>query len=252
MEERGRYVVKNNHLTRLKRRLSSLVALILAAFHAVPSLTVILNPLLYVMFFPIGIYAFLTWPWPLLKDTPDPFNPSQSLYWLTYMYYTHLEGSLLPSLFRWGVIDLALVVGGTAVFLLAFITWLRSHRGLITNGIYRHVRHPQYLGFILAALGLSIRTLRPVSLLAWLTLVSGYVALASYEERGLIKRHGEVYLNYMGKAPFLLPFFKVRLPSTLSPDRAHRYVLLTVVYVAASLIVTAVSRNYVVALRGSF
>jgi len=236
----------------LKRGLSSLVALILAAFHAVPSSTVILNPLLYIMFFPFGIYAFLTWPWPLLKDIPDPFNPGQSLYWLTYMYNIHLEGSILPSLSRWGAVDLALVVGGTAVFLLAFVTWLRGHRGLITTGIYGHVRHPQYLGFILAALGLSIRTLRPVSLLAWLTLAFGYVALASHEERGLIKRHGEAYLNYMGKASFLLPFLKVRLPPTLSPDRAHRYVLLTVVYVAASLIVTAVSRNYVVALRGSF
>jgi len=204
------------------------------------------------MFFPFGIYAFLTWPWPLLKDMPDPFNPGQSLYWLTYMYNIPSEGSLLPSLSRWGAVDLALVVGGSAVFLIAFLTWLRGHRGLITTGIYGHVRHPQYLGFILAALGLSIRTLRPVSLLAWLTLTFGYVALASYEERGLIKRHGEVYLDYMSRAPFLLPFFKVRLPSPLSPERAYRYVLLTVAYIVASFIVIAVSRNYVVALRGSF
>jgi len=236
----------------VKRGLGSLAALILAALHAVPSLTVILNPLLYVMFLPIGIYAFLTWPWPLLKDIPDPFNPGQSLYWLTYMYKIDLEDSLLPSLSRWGAVDLALVIGGTAVFLFAFVTWLRGHRGLITTGIYGHVRHPQYLGFILATLGLSIRTLRPVSLLAWLALVFGYVALASYEERGLIKRHGEVYLDYMSRAPFLLPFFKVRLPSSLSPERPYRYVLLTVAYVVASLIVIAVSRNHVIALRGSF
>jgi len=244
--------VKNNRLTYLKRGLSSLVALILAAFHAVPSLTVILNPLLYIMFFPFGIYAFLTWPWPLLKDMPDPFNPGQSLYWLTYIYNIHLENYLLPSLSKWGAVDLALVVGGSAVFLLAFVRWLRNHRGLITIGIYGHVRHPQYLGFILAALGLSIRTLRPVSLLAWLTLVFGYVALASYEERGLIKRHGGVYLDYMSRTPFLLPFFKVKLPPSLSPERAYRYALLTVAYVAAALIIIAVSRNHIVALRGSF
>jgi protein-S-isoprenylcysteine O-methyltransferase Ste14 len=243
------HMATGSNITNLKRRFVTLAASVLATLHTVPSLTVILNPLLYIMFFPVGVYALLTWPWPLLKDIPDPFSPGQSLYWLTYVYSIHSENPLLPSIFRWGVVDAAFVSGGAVLFILASATWLRYRGGVIKTGVYRHVRHPQYLGLILTALGLSIRASRPVSLLAWLTLVFSYIALASYEEAELIKSRGESYLSYMGETPFIMPFIKARLPQLLSPERPYRYLLITAMYVISSLAVIAVSRHIITSFR---
>jgi len=137
---------------------------VLALLNTVPSLLVILNPLFFIMFLPVGVYAILSWPWIILKDIPDLLHPGESLYWLTYAIKFDEENIIFPSLFRWGIVDLLLSIAGLIVFLVSFILWLMNiKRGgdLITNGIYGFVRHPQYLGITLLTLGITIRSLRP-------------------------------------------------------------------------------------------
>lgn len=205
------------------------------------------------MFFPLGIYAVLTWPWSILKDIPDPFHPGESLYWLTYV--VRVEGGvLLPSLFKWGILDLTLAAVGSAIFLSAFITWLLNLKkgGLITRGIYRIVRHPQYFGIIVLTLGISIRSLRPVSFIAWLTLTFGYLILASVEERNLLKTRKEEYEEYAKETPFMMPLLRLKLPRFLSPKRFYRYILLLVLWIILTVALIISTRNLVLALRGSF
>lgn len=233
----------------LLRRLS---AFILALVNLIPQVAVIVNPLLFIMFLPVGLYAILSWHWVALKDIPDPFHPGESLYWLTYAIKVD-ENPLFPSLFRWGIIDSLLLAIGSAIFLAAFISWLinlRGNRELLTGGIYGFVRHPQYLGVILLSLGLTIRSLRPISFIAWITLLFGYLVLASLEERNLIKIYGQRYEEYSRRVAFIIPCLKFSVPGWLSPRKPYRYLLFGVAWATLTIAVVAGMRNMVFALRG--
>lgn len=234
------------------RVLRAVLAGVLAYLNMIPSLIVIFNPLLFIMFLPLGVYFLLTWPWAWLRDLPDPLHPGESLYWLTYAVQLG-DTPILPSLFRWGILDSALTFIGSAIFISSFLTWLRGlKRGLVTYGVYGAVRHPQYLGIVLLSLGLSVRSLRPASFIAWLTLLFGYLTLASLEERDLLKTYGERYERYREMVPFMIPLFNFRTPRWLSPRGPYRYILLLTVYIFLTLMMMACLRSFVFALRTTF
>lgn len=224
----------------------------IALINLAPSIVVIFNPLFFVMFFPVGAYAILTHLWVLLKDVQDPFHPGESLYWLTYAVKTDEENIFLPTLFRWGIIDLSLLIIGSAIFLLAFTAWITNlGRGgdLLTSGIYGLVRHPQYLGLILLTLGITIRSLRPISFIAWVILLFGYLILASLEERDLLKNYGQRYMEYSRRTSFMIPFLRLSLPEFFSPRKPYRYVMFVV---ACGFLIVAIMlsmRSMVFALR---
>lgn len=232
--------------------LRKVTGLILALSNIMPSLIVIFNPLFFIMFLPLGVYAVLTWPWIILKDIPDPFHPGESLYWLTYAIKFDENNIFLPSLRRWGLIDMSLLMVGSAIFLIAFISWmlnLKKSGDLITTGIYRFLRHPQYLGIILLSLGLTIRSLRPISLIAWVTLLTGYLILASLEERSLIKFYGQKYEDYSKRAAFLIPFLRFRAPKWLSVIKPYRYIIFIAMWLILTITIMVYMRDFVFALR---
>jgi methanethiol S-methyltransferase len=78
---------------------------------------------------------------------------------------------------------------------------------LKTEGFYAVVRHPLYLISILFML------LNPVMSIQWLilTLFSTiyFIAGAIVEEKRLIESHGEEYISYMKKVPFIIPAWRV-------------------------------------------
>ncbi len=78
---------------------------------------------------------------------------------------------------------------------------------LVTNGPYRFVRHPVYLGLTVAILGI------PVSLESWAGLVAVFVLFlpteiyrARLEDRALALKFGEEWESYAKKTGFILPF----------------------------------------------
>ena len=98
---------------------------------------------------------------------------------------------------------------------------LRRGEGLVTTGPYGLVRHPQYLGMILATLGLTsmsvwilnntfgIGFLTPTqTVAAWLAELLAYVLLAYAEERHLSGKHGDAHDDYISRVPFLVPLLK--------------------------------------------
>jgi len=233
--------------------LRRLLAFLLALMNIIPQVTVIINPLLFIMFLPVGLYAILSWHWIALKDIPDPFHPGESLYWLTYAIKVDKENPLFPSLFRWGIIDSLLLITGSAIFLAAFISWLinlRRDRELLTCGIYGFVRHPQYLGIILLSLGVTIRSLRPISFIAWMTLLFGYLVLASLEERNLIRVYGQRYEEYARRVPFIIPYLKFNVPGCLSPGKPYRYIIFGFAWIILIIAIMVGMRDMVFALRG--
>ncbi len=81
---------------------------------------------------------------------------------------------------------------------------------LVTRGIYRYIRHPQYTGFLLAAIGMLIDWATLPMLILFPILVYLYYRLAKREEADMEKEFGQPYLDYKARASMFVPLPKVR------------------------------------------
>jgi protein-S-isoprenylcysteine O-methyltransferase Ste14 len=78
---------------------------------------------------------------------------------------------------------------------------------LVTKGIYRRVRHPIYLGLILATLGMVIVNGSIVKLVFWLPLVILLVLKIRFEEALLVSKYSD-YKKYKEQVPAFIPNLK--------------------------------------------
>ena len=113
-----------------------------------------------------------------------------------------------PTLFPWFGITghylyiAAMLVGGGLVI----AGWARVYRevwtagekpeALLTTGVYRFLRHPQYLGLLLISFGALLDWATPVTLVLWPVLVARYVSLARREDQYLSQEFGEQWRSY--------------------------------------------------------
>jgi protein-S-isoprenylcysteine O-methyltransferase Ste14 len=78
-------------------------------------------------------------------------------------------------------------------------------RGLVTRGPYRIVRHPLYLGELMALLGLALCAAGPaLALAAWLACVGLQIVRTRYEEQALLAEFPE-YADYAARTRRLIP-----------------------------------------------
>lgn len=86
------------------------------------------------------------------------------------------------------------------------IVILKDHR-LFTGGVYKFIRHPQYISQVLSDLGAGIALMSyiavPIVLLLELPL---FIMRASLEEKMLAKHFGNEYVEYKKRSGFILPF----------------------------------------------
>lgn len=233
-------------MSMLWKRIREATMLIIFYFTTIPSIWILANPLIYIMFFPLGLHYVMTLPWPFLRDTSDPFGRGSSLYFLTYLYADLIKQPLVTF---WIAVSVILMLIGTAIFSWRFALWVEDRSALLTKGLYRIFRHPQYLGIIVLILGVSLRTARPISLISWVTMTYAYVLMAYFEEQGLTKKLGEAYLNYKSNTWFMLPF-----PDALTPKLDNirtwvKIVIATIILVAYILSIIFFSFGRVVSLR---
>lgn len=81
-----------------------------------------------------------------------------------------------------------------------------EHR-LVTNGIYRYIRHPGYLGNILLFLGASLVMGNIITILTVAVLIAGvYIYRIAAEEKMLIELFGTAYLAYQKQSRRLIPW----------------------------------------------
>ncbi len=81
----------------------------------------------------------------------------------------------------------------------------RSQGQLVTHGIYRYIRHPQYTGFLLVTLGMIFEWATLPLLIMWLVLVVVYYRLARKEEADMALEFGPKYGEYRQRTGMFLP-----------------------------------------------
>lgn len=75
---------------------------------------------------------------------------------------------------------------------------------------YRYVRHPLYLGFLVAFWSAPVMT---AAHLLFALLTTGYILTAiRFEEKDLVTHFGEKYLRYKKWVPMIIPFLKKKSP----------------------------------------
>ena len=126
----------------------------------------------------------------------------------------HLWAVLLDRL-RWVPLRVGVPVlklGGSAVVVagLVLMGWgwwhvYRSQGALVTHGLYRHVRHPQYVGFVLVMVGFLIQWPTLITLLMFPVLLAAYVRLAASEDSYLAQTHSDAFRGYKETVPGWLP-----------------------------------------------
>jgi protein-S-isoprenylcysteine O-methyltransferase Ste14 len=85
-----------------------------------------------------------------------------------------------------------------------------THRAenVVTTGVYSLVRHPQYLGALLAHLAISILLSALYSFLLTPFMIVYLYLIAWKEEKELIKEFGKEYEDYKVRVPMLIPKLK--------------------------------------------
>lgn len=148
--------------------------------------------------FPLTIYiltSILGNNYPVL----DPFTHANGHLWVALAGGSPILFNILHPLSN------IVIFGG---LLIIAIGWRKIHTGngrMITDGIYKYVRHPQYTGFILAILGFLIQWPTLITLIMAPILFVIYTRLAIQEEAFMIKTFGESYMEYMNTVPRFLP-----------------------------------------------
>ena len=119
----------------------------------------------------------------------------------------------LPSSLRW--IGLVLTILG---FIIEFSTQLylgknystllhiREEQSLITTGPYRFVRHPMYTALITVGIGLVFCSANWYFGFPFLALVLVIIFRVQNEEKVMIEKFGEDYLNYKEGTKLFIPF----------------------------------------------
>jgi protein-S-isoprenylcysteine O-methyltransferase Ste14 len=131
-------------------------------------------------------------------------------------WFSHDAGHLLEMMFGWKanphagpfhILSFIFIGGG---FILISAAWrvlydAQQRRALATTGPYAHVRHPQYLGFILVMFGFILQWPTLLTLAMFPVLVIMYVHLAHQEERDVRAEFGPEYERYGAKTPGWVP-----------------------------------------------
>lgn len=157
--------------------------------------------------FPLTLYFLSGW---LSQKYPglDIFSHNNGHIWSTF-----LGSQIDPHLHPIHLFSNLLIIAG---FVILSSAWKVLHQAqiqnkLATTGLYAHVRHPQYIGFIAIMLGFLFMWPTLLTLAMFPILLYMYYRLAKTEERHVLEAFGESYRTYMRQVPAFIPSWKKNL-----------------------------------------
>ena len=107
-------------------------------------------------------------------------------------------------------LGLILIAVGLLIFLVGMIQIYSAKlfkKGLVTSGIYKKFRHPQYTGLAVLCIGFLLTWGRFVAYILFFVMMFLYYFLAKREEHNCLKEFGKEYEDYIKKVPMWIPKF---------------------------------------------
>src|SRR5690625_1563515 len=151
--------------------------------------------------FPLTIYiltSILGNKYPVL----DPFTHLNGHLWVAFAGGSEIVYSILHPLSN------IFIFAGIAIIAIGCKGIHGGNGTLVTNGIYRYVRHPQYSGFIVIILGFLIQWPTIITMIMAPALMVMYLRLSEQEEKIMIAEFGNQYIEYMDMVPRFIPAIK--------------------------------------------
>lgn len=87
-----------------------------------------------------------------------------------------------------------------------FLYRIKKNQKLVTTGIYKYLRHPIYSAVLLELTGYQLLVNSYLSLVFLPLIFFFFLRQIQLEEKLLIKKYGQKYLNYCRKTKSILPF----------------------------------------------
>lgn len=103
------------------------------------------------------------------------------------------------------VISNVLLILGFWIIASAWDQVYRAKGTMVTDGVYAHIRHPQYTGIFIITLAFMIQWPTLPTLILWPFVIIMYVRLARQEERDVLRRYPQEYAEYMKRTPMFFP-----------------------------------------------
>ncbi|MBI5286081.1 MAG: isoprenylcysteine carboxylmethyltransferase family protein [Deltaproteobacteria bacterium] len=148
--------------------------------------------------FPLTIYiltVILGSQYPAL----NPFSHASGHLWLTFFG----GGAFMMTIIH--IISNGLTIIGFAIMWKGWKLIHGAKGGLVKEGPYAYVRHPQYSGLFLIMIGMLIQWPTIITALMFPVLVFVYYRLSKKEEEEMIKQFGDEYRQYMERVPMFTP-----------------------------------------------
>lgn len=183
----------------------------------------------------------------------DWLQGSQVTNWTIQFFLPHLvEASKSSFVGMFEIVGLVMFLGGLLAFAAGVVQIYRAKllkQDAVVKGLYRYIRHPQYLALIIASIGMLFVWPRFLVLFGTISVIFIYIALAKAEE-GICKAKYPGYDDYMKQTGMFLPKGWIpSLPFTLSSKPA-RFAGWIVTFVATLLLATLAAqmlRTYAIA-----
>ncbi len=103
------------------------------------------------------------------------------------------------------VISTFLIGAGLVLMAIGWREVYFSQGRLVVTGVYSTVRHPQYAGFILVLVGFLVQWPTIITLVMFPFLIYMYYKLAKNEEKEMIEKFGDEYMEYMKRTGTFVP-----------------------------------------------
>jgi protein-S-isoprenylcysteine O-methyltransferase Ste14 len=154
---------------------------------------------------PLTIYLVA----PLVGLEPRAFGMNESHLWAFALDRLGLV-PIQSGVYLVMVVSMTLIAAGLSLLAVGWAAVYRGRDGLVTGGIYRYLRHPQYLGLILIVVAFNIQWPTLPTVVMAPVLIVMYVRLARREEEELRTVFGDAFLEYAARTPAFIPWGRGR------------------------------------------